>query len=290
MACEGRQILCAATEQTLELLGDSGGDGQLMQGGDALCACGGHIFLASNAERAIWRLDANTLMPQAVFPGGPGMCAMCAGADGMRLYTLLGDADSVLMSDAGTGSALLLNRCGCNPRRMMLRGGLLVIAGGEDGCVHLLDDHTLEGRYCLRMPGPVHDVLAAQGRIHALCMTAELSALLVTQEAGMRHVLALDGMPGCLYAGADALLAATQGWLYQLTPDGLRIIRRHRAPGRCAQLLEAGGRVYALDILTEYLHVRHESLGWRCLRRGVKAIACAGQGQSCGSMGIHLQN
>jgi len=245
-----------------------------LEGVDALCACGDCLFCACGRERAIWRADRASLMPQAVCPGGPGMCAMCASDDGARLYTFLGEADSVLMSDAKTGGALFVGRCGCNPGGMTMHDSMLIIAGGEDGCVHGLDAATLESRFCLSMPGPVWDAAAARGRIHALCLTQELSSLLITVEGGeQRCVLALEGMPGCLHMQDNRLLAATQGWIYAVSADGRRIIARERAPGRAIRMEKAGNRLLLLDPLSERLYARGGGGDWRIVHEHVRALA-----------------
>ena len=113
VACSGAQIQCAP-----------------LPGSGVLCVSGKALFCASGEDRVIWKLDSEALMPQAVFPAGPGVCDLCVSRDGKRLYALLGEADSVLMCDAGTGAALVVCRCGVNPRHMALSGDVLAVAGG----------------------------------------------------------------------------------------------------------------------------------------------------------------
>ena len=109
-----------------------------LDGAGVLCAGHGQLLCACENGREIFRLDRGTLMPQAVYPGGPGLCDLCMSRDGTHLYALCGDADSVMMLDARGGQPLMVNRAGCAPRQMVLAEDVLAVAGGESGCVHLL--------------------------------------------------------------------------------------------------------------------------------------------------------
>jgi len=201
----------------------------------ALCISESQIYCACGD--AIWRLDRRYLTPTGLFCGGPDMCSLMISGDGTRLFALCGEADSVLMLSAETGEPLLLNRAGVNPREMALDGEMLAVAGGESGLVLMLCARSLHVLDAISMPGPVYSVAMNQKRIHALCMTPRLSSLLVTLGmGGGSSIVPLHGMPGRLLLLADALYAATYGWLYRLAPDGEKILRRSPAPGKAAWL------------------------------------------------------
>lgn len=119
-----------------------------LKGAGALCAAKEHLLCACGCGREIFRLDRWALMPQAVYPGGPGVCELRLSQNGMHLLVLCGDADSVMMLDARSGRPLVVSRVGCNPRQMALDGDTLAIAGGESGFVHLLNAQTLQAAHC----------------------------------------------------------------------------------------------------------------------------------------------
>lgn len=241
----------------------------------ALCVSGAHLLCACGRGRELLRLDRRTLMPQAVYPGGPGICDLCLSPDGSRLYALCGEADSVMMLDARSGQPLIVSRVGCAPRQMALRGGTLAVAGGESGFVHLLSARTLMAEGCVSMPGPVYGAALAQGRVHALCLTQTLDALLVTAlPGGGRRTLALRGMPGCLLAQGERLLAATQRRLYAVSADGGCILEQGAAPGCVHRLLGEAGVLFACDALGERLFACTAPGGrWRALHAGVRDTA-----------------
>lgn len=236
----------------------------------ALCASGVHLLCACGYGREIFRLDRRTLMPQAVYPGGPGVCDLCLSQDGMRLYALCGEADGVMMLDARSGQPMIVSRVGCAPRQMALEGGTLAIAGGESGFVHLLSAQTLEAEGCISMPGPVYSAAIGGGRVHALCLTQTLDALLVTAlPGGGRRTLALHGMPGCLLLQGERLLAATQRRLYAVSVDGGCILGQGAAPGCVHRLLGETGGLYACEMLGERLFACAGGR-WRALHAGVR--------------------
>lgn len=241
----------------------------------ALCASDAHLLCACGRGREIFRLDRQTLMPQAVYPGGPGVCALHLSRDGARLYALCGDADSVMMLDAHSGQPLIVSSVGCAPRQMALEGDTLAVAGGESGYVHLLSAQTLDAETCVSMPGPVYSVAVGGGRVHALCMTQTLDSLLVTQlPGGARRTLALRGMPGCLLAWGERLLAATQRRLYAVSADGSLILFQCTAPGCVHRLFAEAGGLYACEMLGERLFAcARPGGGWRALLAGVRDAA-----------------
>ena len=246
-----------------------------LEGAGALCAAKEHLLCACGCGREIFRLDRWALMPQAVYPGGPGVCELRLSRDGTHLLVLCGDADSVMMLDARSGRPLVVSRVGCNPRQMALDGDTLAIAGGESGCVHLICARTLEAQGCLSMPGPVYSAAIGRGRVHALCLTQTLDSLLVTVlPGGGRRTLALLGMPGCLLLREEMLLAATQRRLYAVTADGGRILWQSVAPGRAHRLLGEAGQLFACELLGERLFASTRPGGrWRMLHAGVRDAA-----------------
>jgi len=218
----------------------------------ALCISESQIYCACGD--AIWRLDRRYLTPTGLFCGGPDMCSLMISGDGTRLFALCGEADSVLMLSAETGEPLLLNRAGVNPREMALDGEMLAVAGGESGLVLMLCARSLHVLDAISMPGPVYSAALREGTIYALCLTAELSSLLVTQKkGGSRHILALAGMPGRLLMRRNCLLTATDGALHAVSLDGRRIMRRISVPGRAVWMADTGEETLLLDGYTEKL-------------------------------------
>ena len=203
-------------------------------GAGALCCGRGHVYCASTRSGAVLRLDADTLMPQALFAGGPGVCGLLL--HGRRLYALCGEGDGVLMMHSGDGSPMVFAHTGLSPVQMAMEegGGVLVVAGGEGSVLERLCAHTLNTLSSEGMPGPVLSAAAHAGRQYALCLNDRLCALVITVERdGSRNVLELPGMPGALAydRGADALLAAVQGGIYTLSPDGRRVLGMDSLPG-----------------------------------------------------------
>ena len=241
-----------------------------LEGAGALCAAKEHLLCACGCGREIFRLDRWALMPQAVYPGGPGVCELRLSRDGTHLLVLCGDADSVMMLDARSGRPLVVSRVGCNPRQMALDGDTLAIAGGESGFVHLLNAQTLQAAHCLSMPGPVYSTALGRGRVHALCLTPTLDSLLVTAlPGGGRQTLALPGMPGCLLLQGEMLLAATQRRLYAVSSDGGRILWQSAAPGRAHRLMGEAGWLFVCELLGERLFASKCPGGrWRTLHAG----------------------
>jgi len=218
----------------------------------ALCASTSHVFCACG--RMIWKLDRKTLTPTGLFCGGPDMCQLMLSPNGMCLYALCGEADSILQLNAGTGEALFLNRVGVNPRQMSLDRDLIAVAGGESGLVLILRARSLCIIDVLEMPGPVYGVAMEEGRVYALCLTAALSSVLVTRNPdGSWCRLCFEGMPGCLLLRRDRLLAATDGLLHMVSLDGKRIIGIKHLTGRMVWMAEAGEETLMLDGYTEKL-------------------------------------
>ena len=246
-----------------------------LEGAGALCAAKEHLLCACGGGREIFRLDRRTLMPQAVYPGGPGVCDLRLSQDGTHLFALCEDADSGMMLDARSGQPLIVSRVGCAPRQMALEDDTLAIAGGESGCVHLICARTLEAQGCLSMPGPVYSAAIGRGRVHALCLTQTLDSLLVTaQPGGGIRTLALLGMPGCLLLWEELLLAATQRRMYAVSADGGRVLWQSAAPGRAHRLLGDAGRLFACEQLGERLFVcRCPGGRWRTLHAGARDAA-----------------
>lgn len=239
-----------------------------LDGALALCAGEKSLFCADHSG-AIWRFDRETLMPRSLSCGGPGICAMCLSPRAERLYALLGEADSVLMSDARSGRPLAVNRCGCNPRALSLCGELLAVAGGESGCVHLYRADTLECLDEIGMPGPVYSALLLGGAMYALCLAPDLNALLVAKDAEKTVTLRLSGMPGCLCAAGDCIFAATKGRLHVLSRKALRLLRVRDAPGRAGRIFVSQAKMTLHDPLSECLFTSQDSKLWHRLFSGV---------------------
>lgn len=243
-----------------------------LAGSGALCCCGGTVYCACGREGTVFRLDAKTLMPAALFAGGPGICGMAC--DGKRLYTLCGEGDGVLMLNGEDGSPLVFSRAGLSPVQMTSADdGTLVIAGGEGSDVTRLCPHTLHviSREC--MPWPVAGAAMHGGRQYALCMNDTLDAVLIAAgRKGGRRSLRLSGLPGALAYDdrKGLLLAAVQSGLYAVAPDGLRIAGFSPLPG-CSG--GAGSRLICCDGYVLFLDA---SLGllW-ALAPGRRLLVCA---------------
>mgnify|MGYP000954694195 CR=1 FL=1 len=141
-----------------------------LEGAGTLCACGEHVFCASNWGDMVWRLDAQKLVPTGLFAGGPGMKRILPSPDGTRLLLLCAEADSVLLLDAGCGLPLVLARAGLNPQNIALdeTGDVLAVAAGESGEVLLMSARSLTLLRRLSMPGMVFDVTLCGGCACAL--------------------------------------------------------------------------------------------------------------------------
>lgn len=244
-----------------------------LEGAGALCISSTHIFCAVEEGRVILRLNRHTLTPEAVFVGGPGVSQLMASADGKQLYALCNEADSVLMLDAVSGMPMIVCRAGCNPQQMALRGDMLAIAGGESGCVYLLDAHTLEQRGCLSMPGPVYSVDMDEYAVYALCLTPSLDSLLVTQARERCMQIAMEGMPGCVLRLEERLLVSVHRHLYDVRTDGSRILHACAAPGRAVGVMAAERTLLFVDALDERLLISDVEGAWRLLCTGVKDAA-----------------
>ena len=245
-----------------------------LEGAGALCA-GENRLLCADASGVVWKMDAQTLLPQGMFFAGPGVCDLALSKGGMRLYALLGEADSVVLLDGQNGRPLLLNRCGCNPVQMVLRKNLLAVAGGQSGCVHLYDAKTLVCRQEISMPGPVCALALAAGALYALCLTAQLDTLLVIQSEGKKWSVRLDGMPGALLLRENQLYVQTQGWLHVFDPLSLALLQRRSAPGRASKLCVFGNCLAMLDALSERAYVLYDGAVWRVLGEGIKDMCLA---------------
>lgn len=250
-----------------------------LEGAGALCAGQGSLFCACTPGDVIWRLDAQSLMPTALFAGGPGVRALGLSADGKRLYALCGDADSLLMLDAQTGAPMIVNRVGMGPCAMAMdeTGRVIAVAGGECARAVLLCATTLDVIGSLPMPGVVVGVALRRGMVHALCLSETLSSTLTTVlPGGERRTLALRGMPGTLALCRGTLLAATHGHLYEIAEDGSRVLDEGGAAGRASRLLLCGERLLMLDMLSEtLLALERENGHWKCAAQGVSDAAPA---------------
>lgn len=243
-----------------------------MRGSGVLCPAGNGLFCAGE-DGVLWRLHCRTLMPQAVFQGGPGICDLLVSRDGARLYALLGEADSILMLDASSGRAQIVCRCGCNPQHMVLCADTLAAAGGESGCVHLYDAHTLEKKTEIAMPGPVQSIALQGESVFALCLTAELNTVLVSWNGACRSTALLEGMPGYLCLGGDTLFAAVYGALYAFSLDDLHLRFRLKAPGRASKTCISDHSMLLYDPLSQSLRMINSAGQWRTIRRQVRSFS-----------------
>lgn len=244
-----------------------------LEGAGALYISKEHLLCAGAWE--IYRLDRRTLLPQALYPGGPGICDLCLSEDEKTLYALCCDADSVIMIDAHNGQTLLLNRVGCAPRQMVYLNQMLIVAGGESGCIHWISAQTLRTEKIWFAPGAVYSVAASCASVYALCLTKALNSLLITLGPnGKQQSLPLSGMPGCLLLRKNMLLAATQQHLYAVSLDGTGLLWKRAMPGYAGKMLEAPGMLFSCDLLGERLYAcRTENNQWVSLHTGIRNMA-----------------
>ena len=239
-------------------------------GAASLCAQGNALFCADDAG-AIWRFDREAMLEQAIGSGGPGICDMCLSDNGEHLFSLLGEADSILMSDSHSIRPLAVNRCGCNPQNISRRGDILAVSGGESGYVYLFSVHTLECIAKIPMPGPVCSVLLGKKAIFALCRTAELNAIFVICRREQNRMLRLEGMPGSLSMSGEDVLIATRGRIYMFSLMTGCLCGFRSAPGRASNIFCCFEKTFLLDPLSECMFVSEDGLLWRRFCKGVRA-------------------
>ena len=250
----GREIIVSSGDALRMISLDHGGEMRHvpLEHAGALCVSESKIYCACGD--VIWQMDRRNLMPTGLFSGGPDMRSLMLSKDGTRLFALSGEADSVLMLSAKNGEPLLLNHAGVNPRGMALDGACLAIAGGESGMAYIFCAYSLQLLHAISMPGPVYSVAIRNGTLYALCMTEELSSLLITQKRGeICSVLALTGMPGTLLIRQNDLIAATEGALHIVSPDGKRLLKRIGISAQTVWMEDTGREMLLLDGCTEKL-------------------------------------
>ena len=202
-----------------------------MEDAGAICVGKEYLFCA-DAGGAVWKIRRDTLMPEAIFCGGPGICDLCLSEDETRLYALLGDADSVLLIDCRKGRPLYLNHCGCNPSQLLLCGDVLAAAGGQSGRVHLYDAQTLTCEKEIQMPGPVQSIAMEAEKLYALCLSPQMDTLLVAADKKSQENRHLCGMPGSLAVQGKTLYVATQGGIHVFDCRNLNLLCKNRIIGR----------------------------------------------------------
>jgi len=241
-------------------------------GAVSLCA-GESVLFCADDSGAIWRFDRESMVEQSIGSGGPGVCDMCLSDDGERFFSLLGEADSILMSDSLSVRPLAVNRCGCNPQNISRHGDTLAVSGGESGYVYLFSVHTLECIAKIPMPGPVCSVLLGRNAIFALCRTAELNALFVIYCREQKRLFHLEGMPGSLSACGEDVLIAAQGKIHLFSQAGGCMLGVRCAPGKASRILCCLDKTFLLDPLSECLFVSEDGLLWRQACKGIRACA-----------------
>lgn len=230
-------------------------------GAGALCAGRDVVYVACDPADVIFKMSFPALTPMACFAGGPGICRLLLSRDGKRLYALCRDADSVLMLDAESGAPLVLCRVGIAPNAMEMddTGTVIAVAGGICEEVILLDAQNLCILKRMNTRGIVQDTLIANGKLYALSMGDSMDAMLTAfyHESVQRR--RLGGAPGALAPVSGGVAAATQGRLYIVSGDGLRIHRLFTAPGRAARLAAAHGGMAMLDMWNDCLYIKTQA-------------------------------
>lgn len=249
-----------------------------LDGARAICAAQDCLFVASDRDNAIWRLDKNTLMPTGIFAGGPGISQMMPSGDGKRLYALCSDADSLLMIGVESGMPLVVNRVGVNPCTMAMdeRGDTIAVAGGACGEVLLLSALSLSVIGRMATCGVVFSVAMAADCVYALSLTETMDAVLTAfLPGGVRHELPLNGMPGALSVLPDGIAAATHQSVTFASRDGRRVFGRLQVPGRAGRLWALPGCMMMIDTWSDSLFWRPEALPrWERVADGVRDAVC----------------
>lgn len=249
-----------------------------LDGAGAICAARDCLFVASDRDNAIWRLDQNTLMPTGIFAGGPGISQMLSSGDGKRLYALCSDADSLLMLSLESGMPLVVNRVGVNPCAMAMdeRGDTIAVAGGACGEVLLLSALSLSLIGRLPTRGVVFSVAMASDCVYALSLTETMDAVMTSfLPGGTRHELALDGMPGALSVLPDCIAAATHQAMTFASRDGCKVLGQLHVPGRAGRLWFLPGFMMMIDTWSDALFWRGEAMPrWGRVADGVRDAVC----------------
>lgn len=235
-----------------------------LTGSVAVCHAGRNLFVSSSWGDVIWRLDAVSLVPTALFAGGPGVSRLMLTPEG-RLLALCADADSLMLMTQD-GAPQVVNRAGVNPRSMALSpdGRTALVSGGVSGEALIFDAANLSLLRAIPMPGLVHDAAYYGETICTLVMTETLDTLLCLVGAcGHVRMLPLSGMPGAIAAGGGMLLCQAGGRLYRVSAEEGRVIRTWNAPGRAERMLQDGKKLLMLDSLTESLLVQDAGGEWR---------------------------
>ena len=209
-------------------------------------------------------------MERAVGSSGPGVSDMCLSAGRERLFSLLGEADSILMSDAHTCRPLAVNRCGCNPQNLSRCGEIIAVSGGESSCVYLFSAQTLDCIARIPTPGPACSALLDTQAMYALCLTAELNSILFVRQSEGERLYALEGMPGCLSRLGENIHIFTAGKQYLFLPASERLMGMRSAPGRAHRICCGWGKIYLQDPLSESIWVSENGRSWRRQYQGVK--------------------
>lgn len=240
----------------------------------ALCAMGQSLYCA--CENVIWRMNAATLMPSALFAGGPGMRTLLASPGRRRIYALCADADSLLSLDSVTGAPLYLNRAGVNPMSAMIEesGGVIAVAGGESAETVLLSADTLDVLRRLPMPGIVFSAAAHEGVVYSLSLSERLTSLFTVSSSSGSMTKELEGMPGSLLLRGSSVTALTHGKWYEFDANG-SLLACGTARGRAACALVFSGKMLFCDVYAQTLRVC-EGQKWRevCSCAHSAAVVC----------------
>lgn len=198
-------------------------------------AASGDLYCADATGPAIYRLNAATLSPEAVFSAAPEIEELLALED--RLYALSGGADSLQML-ADDGRLLGLARVGVRPRGMAADGASrqIAVAGGASGTVLRLDARTLRVLSETPAGGAACAVRFLAGGLLALSAAGEYELSTVVGGFGV----SLPGMPGALAVCGGGVLVGHLGHLTMLEPPNGRIRWQTRLRGLPAFLAPLG--------------------------------------------------
>lgn len=198
-----------------------------MPGAGALCSWRGAVLCAAMDDACVWELDAQSLEIRRNIPAGPGIRVLRPGMDGVSVYALAGDADSLLKLDMASGTMEMLTRVGVQPRDVAVEpsGRWIAVAGGAACCVYILRSDTLAPQATIDVDGIAVGVCFLPGALWVLCAVGqeEMGSRLVRMRTGTwrtERTLEMEGMPGGLIGLPD------EGVLLGLL-DGVAYVAKH---------------------------------------------------------------
>lgn len=144
-----------------------------LEGAGTLCACGEHVFCASNLGRYGLAAGRAKACADRAFCRRAGYAEHADFSGWRAADDSLCGSGQCSFAGCGLRRAMVLARAGVNPQHMSLdeSGEVLAVAAGESGEVLLLSARSLALLRRLPMPGIVLDVALRAG--HGICALPE---------------------------------------------------------------------------------------------------------------------